>query len=450
MSQPPSGQRCFKARFDIDKNLDESFPQKCGEEVEIKLAPGKASTFSELLDAILPTGYEYKITVGGLILSKETSTPLSKLKLFNAMLEKSGVAEAEGKKAGTFETLLAQSSQECRTAIRNALPMVKPGHVAQFIRQVEGLTWTCLVTSATKELLQLKIIKGSALELSTEKYECPHPAIYIFPHSTSTACLHAGGVSTFESGKETKISTNEVTGKIKPTCMATCRTSNATFYFIGHNDGSCSLIKNLKLVWQKKGSSDKPVQSIAVCPEMRKIACVHDDTARILNTLGEEKGTQSLSNGRVCIFNPSNGDNLIIGSADGKAFRWKFDESKLSTINSGKELECIRCMDISPDGALLTMAGETNCNFVDLSNNASLFSLLCIKPLNSVQFNPMRYWVAMGGERGVRIFDLEKKEIIQDISSNVACTGMGWSAFGMDLWLCFANGSVRRFVVKNE
>jgi guanine nucleotide-binding protein subunit beta-2-like 1 protein len=90
---------------------------------------------------------------------------------------------------------------------------------------------------------------------------------------------------------------------------------------------------------------------------------------------------------------------------------------------------------VSPDGSLCASAGKDGtARLRDLSRGEHLYELACGEPVNQICFSPNRYWLCAATETSIRIFDLENKEVIAELSpetqskkSKPECTSIAWS-----------------------
>jgi guanine nucleotide-binding protein subunit beta-2-like 1 protein len=81
--------------------------------------------------------------------------------------------------------------------------------------------------------------------------------------------------------------------------------------------------------------------------------------------------------------------------------------------------------------------------------------------INCVLFAPKKYWLVLGTDKGIRVWDLPSKEFIEDIvvapldpnqekrkSSNpIACTSLAWNKSGNLLFAGFSDNYIRVFKI---
>lgn len=203
------------------------------------------------------------------------------------------------------------------------------------------------------------------------------------------------------------------------------------------------------------------VTSVAFSPDNRQIvSSSRDRTIKLWNTLGECKYTlstaeQGHTNWVSCVrFSPSAQIPIIVSGGWDKVVKvWDMQTCKLTTNLIG-HTGVINAVTISPDGSLCASGGKDGIAMLwDLTKGEHLYSLDPINTsINALAFSPNRYWLCAATDSGIRIWNLETKQTIAELKSEIlqgskntrpSCISLAWSADGSTLFSGFTDGSIK-------
>ena len=80
-------------------------------------------------------------------------------------------------------------------------------------------------------------------------------------------------------------------------------------------------------------------------------------------------------------------------------------------------------------------------------------------PINCVLFAPKKYWLVMGTETGIKVWDLPSKEFVCDLKASpidadqekrrtpIACTSLAWNRNGNLLFAGFTDNYIRVYKI---
>jgi len=80
--------------------------------------------------------------------------------------------------------------------------------------------------------------------------------------------------------------------------------------------------------------------------------------------------------------------------------------------------------------------------------------------INAVLFAPKKYWLVLGTDAGIKVWDLPTKEFIVDITAtsldpnqdkmkkNIACTSLAWNRSGSLLFAGFSDSFIRVYNIQ--
>lgn len=207
--------------------------------------------------------------------------------------------------------------------------------------------------------------------------------------------------------------------------------------------------------------------SVAFSADNRQIVSgSRDKTIRLWNTIGECKITiddsqQCHSDWVTCVkFSPVAENPMIVSAGCDKLIKvWTVtEEFKLKASLAG-HTGYINTVTISPDGSLCASGGKDGTAMLwDLSEGKHLYSLDAGDIINSLVFSPNRYWLCAGTDSGIKVWDLETKKLVVDVTSNwvdfgptikqpnPGCLSLAWSADGSTLYAGWTDGLIRVFV----
>jgi len=203
----------------------------------------------------------------------------------------------------------------------------------------------------------------------------------------------------------------------------------------------------------------KDVLSVAFSADNRQIVSgSRDKTIRLWNTLGECKYTIDDAHGDwvSCVqFSPNTQNPIIVSSGWDRIVKvWTLtDEFKLRKNLVG-HTGYINAVTVSPDGSLCASGGKDGTAMLwDLNEGKHLYSLDAGDIINCLVFSPNRYWLCAGTDSAIKIWDLESKAIVADLtkthenfkpkSQNPGCTSLAWSSDGSTLFAGYTDFIIR-------
>jgi guanine nucleotide-binding protein subunit beta-2-like 1 protein len=203
----------------------------------------------------------------------------------------------------------------------------------------------------------------------------------------------------------------------------------------------------------------RDVLSVAFSADNRQIVSgSRDKTIKLWNTLGECKYTIE-ENGHTewvsCVrFSPNTQNPTIVSGGWDKLVKvWNLQNCKLKTNLSG-HTGYVNTVTISPDGSLCASGGKDGTvRLWDLNEGKHLYSLDGGDIINALIFSPTRYWLCAATQSSVKIWDLESKSLVADLSKNhpdfqaktkdPACISVAWSADGTTLFAGYTDNLIR-------
>jgi len=204
----------------------------------------------------------------------------------------------------------------------------------------------------------------------------------------------------------------------------------------------------------------KDVLSVAFSVDNRQIVSGgRDGTIRLWNTLGECKYTVEEAHGDwvSCVqFSPQPLNPIIVSAGWDKVVKvWTIsDEFKLRKNLVG-HTGYVNSVTVSPDGSLCASGGKDGTAMLwDLNEGKHLYSLDAGDVINSLVFSPNRYWLCAGTNSGIKIWDLESKNVVADLNKNhpdfgaknrnPGVTSLAWSSpDGATLFAGYTDGLIR-------
>jgi len=109
---------------------------------------------------------------------------------------------------------------------------------------------------------------------------------------------------------------------------------------------------------------------------------------------------------------------------------------------------------MSPDGSLCASGGkDAKAMLWDLNDGKHLYTLDHADTINSLVFSPNRYWLCAATGPSIKIWDLESKNMVEELRPEVAgpqsradppqCLSMAWSADGQTLFAGYSDNLIR-------
>merc|ERR1712127_835329 len=205
------------------------------------------------------------------------------------------------------------------------------------------------------------------------------------------------------------------------------------------------------------------VMSVAFSADNRQIiSSSRDKTIRLWNTLGECKWVQESSTSgnkshtewvSTVQFSPTTNNPVIVsGGWDAKVKVWHLSNSHLKSNFDGHNSQ-VNSVTVSPDGSLAASGGKDGtAKLWDLGEAATnpLHSLDAEQEISKLVFSPNRYWLCAAAGSTVKIWDLELKQLVEELKVEVSengeppkCTCLCWSQDGMTLFTGYDDNVIR-------
>merc|ERR1711966_8217 len=208
----------------------------------------------------------------------------------------------------------------------------------------------------------------------------------------------------------------------------------------------------------------KDVLSVAFSVDNRQIVSgSRDKTIKLWNTLGECKYTIGEPEGHTewvsCVrFSPVTNNPIIVSCGWDKLVKvWNLTNCKLRSNLYG-HTGYINCVTLSPDGSLCASGGKDGVAMLwDLAEGKRLYSLDANDIIHALCFSPNRYWLCAATQQCIKIWDLESKSIVDELSPELPevskkaqvpyCVPLAWSADGATLYSGYTDGQIRVWTV---
>jgi guanine nucleotide-binding protein subunit beta-2-like 1 protein len=201
------------------------------------------------------------------------------------------------------------------------------------------------------------------------------------------------------------------------------------------------------------------VLSVSFSPDNRQIVSgSRDKTIKLWNTLGEckyditEEGHSDwVSN--VC-FSPNPATPIVVSAGWDRVVKvWDSNKFKLRTNHLGHG-GYINTITISPDGSLCASGGKDGVTMLwDLNDGKHLYSLEAGDTINALCFSPNRYWLCAATSSCIKVWDLESKSPVCELSPDFVnvgkkamkpeCISLAWSADGSVLFSGYTDNVIR-------
>jgi len=199
----------------------------------------------------------------------------------------------------------------------------------------------------------------------------------------------------------------------------------------------------------------KDVNSVAFSGDNRQIVSgSRDKTIKLWNTLGECKYTitEDMHTDWVScvVFSPSAKMPLIVSAGWDKLVKvWNLGNCKLRTNLIGHGGVVYTCA-VSPDGSLCASGGKDGVAMLwDVTDGKHLYSLDASGTINALTFSPKNYWLCAATDTSIKVWDLENKNVLDELSSTSPpksmipwCVSLTWSADGNTLFAGSTDGNV--------
>jgi len=206
----------------------------------------------------------------------------------------------------------------------------------------------------------------------------------------------------------------------------------------------------------------KDVLSVAFSSDNRQIVSgSRDRTIKLWNTLGECKYTisdEGHSEWVSCVrFSPSTSAPVVVSAGWDKAVKvWNLTTCRLRTSLVG-HTGYVNTVTVSPDGSLSASGGKDGIAMLwDLTEGKRLYVLDAGAIINALVFSPNRYWLTAATTTSIKIWDLESKELIDELRVDVPqgknaphAISLAWSTDGNDLYAGFTDNIIRVYHISS-
>ncbi|ORZ03759.1 guanine nucleotide-binding protein subunit beta-2-like 1 [Syncephalastrum racemosum] len=203
------------------------------------------------------------------------------------------------------------------------------------------------------------------------------------------------------------------------------------------------------------------VLSVSFSPDNRQIVSgSRDKSLKLWNTLGEckfsitEKGHEDWVS---CVrFSPNPAAPAIVSCGWDKAVKvWDLTKLQLRNNFFGHN-GYVNTIAISPDGSLCASAGKDGLvQLWDLNEGKALYSFDAGVEVHTIAFSPSRYWLCAGTQSSIKVWDLEKQELLDDLrptadagaQTSTPCLSVAFSPDGSTLFTGHADNLIRVWTV---
>jgi len=242
--------------------------------------------------------------------------------------------------------------------------------------------------------------------------------------------------------------------------------SDGQYALSGSWDGTLRLwdLKTGKTTYKFIGHT-KDVLSVAFSADHRQIVSGSRDKTIILwNTIGRLMFTIQEDGHREwvsCVrFSPNLQTPLIVSAGWDKVVKvWNLNRCTLRNDLVGHE-GYVNTVTVSPDGSLCASGGKDGKALLwDLNEGKKLSSLDANDIIHALVFSPIRYWLCAATASSIKIWDLESKNVVADLSPDlqvhvkksgkhskavpIQCISLAWSGDGTTLFAGYTDSTIR-------
>jgi guanine nucleotide-binding protein subunit beta-2-like 1 protein len=217
-------------------------------------------------------------------------------------------------------------------------------------------------------------------------------------------------------------------------------------------------------------SHTRDALSCCFSPDNRQIVSGgRDKNIKIWNTVGECKFTvdqHAHTDWVSCVkFYQDAKTPIVVSASWDKTIKvWDNQTMHLKHTFVGHKAQ-INSLDMAPKTFYLASGGNDGFAIVwNLVEGKFLGKIDCDSPINCVLFAPKKYWLVMGTEKGIKVWDLPNKAIVTELtakpiegsnmkpnargeSPKIACTSLAWSKTGTLLFAGFSDHIIRVYKI---
>jgi len=212
-------------------------------------------------------------------------------------------------------------------------------------------------------------------------------------------------------------------------------------------------------------SHTRDVLAVAFSPDNRQIASGgRDKNLKIWNTVGECKFTveQNAHTDWVsCVkFYQDTKNPIVVSASWDKTIKvWDNQTMSLKHTFVGHKAQ-INSLDMAPKTSYLASGGKDGLAIIwNLVDGKFLASTDADSPINCVLFAPKKYWLVLGTETGIKVWDLPTKSFVIDIKiapidvgqekkpKSVGCTSLAWNKSGQILFAGCTDNYIRVYKI---
>jgi guanine nucleotide-binding protein subunit beta-2-like 1 protein len=199
------------------------------------------------------------------------------------------------------------------------------------------------------------------------------------------------------------------------------------------------------------------VLSVAFSADNRQIVSgSRDRTIKLWNTLAqckytiqEDGHTEWVSSVR---FSPNTANPLIVSCGWDRLVKvWNLTTCTLRTNHYG-HTGYLNTVTVSPDGSLCASGGKDGQAMLwDLNDGKHLYTLDAGECIESLTFSPNRYWLCAAAGTAIKIWDLESKNIVDELTSQPVGSktvapkviSLAWSSDGATVFAGYTDNLIR-------
>merc|ERR1712107_555759 len=201
------------------------------------------------------------------------------------------------------------------------------------------------------------------------------------------------------------------------------------------------------------GGHAKHVYSAAFSADNRQfVSGSRDKTIKLWNCLAQCQHTIANSHtGWVSqvAFCSSTTPFVVSCSSDWLVKVWNLHPCNLKTDLEG-HASIVYTIAVSPDFSLCASGGKDGTAILwDLSEGKNLYALDAGGTINALTFSPMHYWLVAATDTSIKIWDLEKKCVLDELTTYTPpesgipwCVSVTWSADGSTLFVGSTDGNI--------